>query len=635
MLEVSMSTENKKKESQEFKPYIPAEKEMPELTATSIITGLLLAVIFGAANAYLGLKVGLTISASIPAAVISMGIMRGILKRGSILENNLVQTIGSAGESLAAGCIFIMPVLFLWSREGTAELPGLLTLSAIALCGGILGCIFMIPLRNMLIVKEHDTIPYPEGTACAKVLLAGEQSVGSSAKVFIGMAAGAVSKFIVDGLNLVSTSVSVKINSLKTAFSFQVSSALLGVGYICGPQIASRMFSGGIIAWFVLIPLINIFGADTIMFPADVSVASLYESGGASAIWSSYIKYIGAGAVASAGIISMCKSLPLIANTLTQSLKGLKGAGTSSRCRTERDLGPAWLITALIVCILLMLLVPGIPINWLAMVIIFILGFIFAVVSARICGIVGSSNSPISGMTIATLLIVTPIFKALGINGSEGMQISITVGAVICIIAAMSGDMSQDLKTGYLVGSTPAKQQFGELLGVLVTAASIGGVMVLLDKAWGFGSPELSAPQAVLMKTIVEGIMNGNLPWGLIFIGVALAVVIEILGIPALTVCIGIYLPLELTSTIMIGGLLRLISDKINGSESESSDGILFSSGLVAGEGLIGILLAVLTVCGADISLSGLSIGGAGTIILTVILSASILLASYQKKKKI
>ena len=510
-----MPTENEKKENQEFKPYIPAEKEMPEFTVTSVITGLLLAVIFGAANAYLGLKVGLTISASIPAAVISMGILRGIMKRESILETNLVQTIGSAGESLAAGCIFVMPVLFLWNREGTAELPNLLTLSAIALCGGILGCIFMIPLRNMLIVKEHGKIPYPEGTACAKVLLAGEESGGSSAKVFIGMATGAVSKFIIDGLNLVSTSVSVKINSLKTAFSFQVSSALLGVGYICGPKIASQMFSGGVIAWLVLIPLINIFGADTIMFPADVSVASLYESGGASAIWSNYIKYIGAGAVTAAGIISMCKSLPLIARTLKQSLKGINNASASSCRRTERDLSPTWLIAALVVCIALMILVPGIPINWLAMVIIFILGFVFAVVSARICGIVGSSNSPISGMTIATLLIVTPIFKALGITGREGMQISITVGTVMCIIAALSGDMSQDLKTGYLVGSTPAKQQLGELMGVVVTAASIGGVMVLLDKAWGFGSPELSAPQAVLMKTIVEGIMNGNLPWGL------------------------------------------------------------------------------------------------------------------------
>ena len=621
--------ESDKKPKSDFKPYIPAEKSIPEFTATSLITGLLLAVIFGAANAYLALKAGLTISASIPAAVISMGVLRGIMKRDSILENNMVQTIGSAGESLAAGCVFTMPVLFLWSREGVAELPGMLTLALIALCGGVLGCVFMIPLRNILIVKEHDTIPYPEGTACARVLLAGEEGKASSGKVFSGMGIGAAAKFLIDGLQVLPSTIAAKISSLKTELSLQVSPALIGVGYICGPEISAWMLSGGVIAWFGLIPLISIFGADTVMFPASESIAVLYETGGASAIWSNYIKYIGAGAVAAAGIISMCKSMPTIFKTLSGSLKGIKSMEAGSEKRTERDLSSKWLIAAFVVCIVLLLIIPEISINWLGMVLIFVLGFIFAVVSARICGIVGSSNSPISGMTIATLIIAASLLKVAGITGSEGMVSAITIGSVVCIIAAMAGDMSQDLKTGYLVGATPAKQQLGEILGTLVAALSIGGVLVLLDSAWTFGSTELSAPQAVLMKTIIEGIMDGSLPWSLIFIGVAFAVSIELLGISSLTVCIGMYLPLELSTGIMIGGLLRLITDKKQSGDEVSSGGVLFSSGLVAGEGLVGIVLAVLTVCGVNTALP-FSLGAVGSIALAVIISALTLKAQYK-----
>ena len=622
-------------EQKEFKPYIPADKIMPEFNAVSVILGSLLALVFGMANAYLGLKVGLTISASIPAAVISMGIVRGVMKRKSILENNMVQTIGSAGESMAAGCIFTMPALFLWSREGLIEMPGLLTLSIIAICGGVLGCAFMIPMRNALIVKEHATIPYPEGTACAEVLLAGEKGGTSARKVFIGMGIGAAVKFIIDGLCVVPSVITAKIDALKTQISAEPYPALLGVGYICGPQISSKMISGGILAWFVLIPLICVFGGNTVMFPAEVDIATLYAEGGASAIWSNFIKYIGAGAIATAGIISLFKSLPMIVKTFSDAVKGMKNGSGAADVRTEKDLNMNFIILAVILCGCALLFIPSVPMNLIGVLMVLILGFVFAVVSARIAGIVGSSNSPSSGMTIAVILIATPILKLTGTDGSEGMLIAITIASVICIITAMAGDMSQDLKTGYIVGATPVKQQIGELIGTAVTAFAIGGIMLLLDSAWGFGTQELAAPQAVLMKTLIEGIMNGNLPWGLIFVGAAFAVILEILGIPGLTVCIGVYLPLELTTTIMIGGIIRWIVDKKCRDSSDTSDGILFSSGLIAGEGLIGVLLAVFAVCNINTDISKIiSLGAVGAIVILVAMAVLIGKIGFGKSEK-
>ena len=547
---------------EQFKPYIPADKITPEFTVTSVIMGMLLAVVFGAANAYLGLRVGMTVSASIPAAVISMGVIRVIMKKDSILESNMVQTIGSAGESLAAGAIFTLPVLFLWAKDGIMDSPSLLTIMLISLCGGILGVLFMVPLRNALIVKEHGTLPYPEGTACAEVLLAGEEGGASAKSVFAGMGFAALFKFITDGIKVIPSVITAPIKSLKTELSAEVYPALLGVGYICGPKIASYMFAGGILGWFVLIPAIVTFGGSTILYPGTISIADLYATKGASAIWSNYIKYIGAGAVATGGIISLIKSLPLIVKTFSDAIKGMKGDKNTGKLRTEQDNDMKAIAIGIVVVTIAIWLIPDIPVTILGAILIVIFGFFFATVSSRMVGIVGSSNNPVSGMAIATLLFATLCLKVTGDVGVHGMKGAIGIGSVICIIAAMAGDTSQDLKTGYILGATPKKQQIGELLGAVIAALTIGGVLVLLDSAWGFGTTELAAPQATLMKTIVEGVMQGNLPWALVFIGVFIALVIEILGISVLPVAIGLYLPLELSATIMIGGLICLFVDK-------------------------------------------------------------------------
>ena len=625
----------------EFKPYIPADKITPEFTVTSVIMGVLLAIIFGAANAYLGLRVGLTVSASIPAAVISMGVIRVLMKKDSILESNMVQTIGSAGESLAAGAIFTLPVLFLWAKEGVTDKPSIITISLIALFGGVLGVLFMVPLRNALIVKEHGVLPYPEGTACAEVLLAGEEGGSEAKSVFAGLGIAALFKFVVDGLKVIPSVITIPLKSLKTELSAEAYPALLGVGYICGPKIASYMFAGGIIGWFVLIPAIVTFGGSTVLYPGTKAISDMYAAGGASAIWSSYIRYIGAGAVAAGGIISLIKTLPLIVKTFADSIKGIKGgSGEKTSLRTEQDLDMRVIGIGVLVIIIAIWILPEIPVSPLGAILIVIFGFFFATVSSRMVGIVGSSNNPVSGMAIATLLFATLCLKATGDTGSHGMTGAIAIGSVICIVAAMAGDTSQDLKTGYILGATPKKQQIGELIGAVIAAFTIGGVLLLLDSAWGFGTTELAAPQATLMKMIIEGVMKGNLPWALVFIGVFIAIVIEILGISVLPVAIGLYLPLELTSTIMIGGVIRWFVDKKKKNKEENAEangGVLFCSGMIAGEGLIGILLAIFAVAGLgdviDLS-STFSTGIIGGIVLMVIMILCILKSSLWCKNE-
>ena len=585
-----------------FKPYVPAEKVTPEITVTSIVMGIILAVVFGAANAYLGLRVGMTVSASIPAAVIAMGVIRIIMRRNSILESNVVQTIGSAGESLAAGAIFTLPALFLWAAEGKMEKPDLVEITLIALIGGLLGVFFMIPLRNALIVKEHGTLPYPEGTACAEVLLAGEKGGSSASTVFAGMGFAALFKFIIDGLKLVSGEISFRVKGFAGEIGTQIYPAVMSVGYICGARISSYMFAGGVLSWLVLIPLVVLFGADIILYPGTAPISEIFAEGGASAIWSTYIRYIGAGALAAGGIISLIKSLPLIVKTFTGALKSMKGAGATSQERTAKDINLKIVIIAILVLTLLIWLIPAIPVSLLGAFIIVIFGFFFATVSSRMVGLVGSSNNPVSGMAIATLLIATLILKVTGADGVAGMCSAIAIGSIICIVSAIAGDTSQDLKTGYILGATPRKQQTGEIIGVVASALAIGGTLYLLDSAWGFGSDELGAPQAALMKLIVEGVMGGDLPWGLVFIGVFIAIVVEIIGIPVLPFAIGVYLPVQLNACIMVGGLIRLAMEKLNRKEEEKkeiiNDGILFSSGMIAGEGLVGIVLALLSVFG-------------------------------------
>lgn len=592
-----------------FKPYIPAEKVTPEITVTSIVMGIILAVVFGAANAYLGLRVGMTVSASIPAAVIAMGVIRIIMRRNSILESNLVQTIGSAGESLAAGAIFTLPALFLWAAEGKMEKPDLVEITLIALIGGLLGVFFMIPLRNALIVKEHGVLPYPEGTACAEVLLAGENGGANASTVFAGMGFAALFKFIIDGLKLVSGEISFRVKGFAGEIGTQIYPAVMSVGYICGARISSYMFAGGILSWLVLIPLIVLFGSEIVLYPGTAPISEIFANGGAGAIWSTYIRYIGAGALAAGGIISLCKSLPLIITTFTGALKSMKGAGATSTERTSKDINLKIVIIAIVVLTVLIWLIPAIPISLLGAFIIVIFGFFFATVSSRMVGLVGSSNNPVSGMAIATLLIATLILKITGATGAAGMCSAIAIGSIICIVSAIAGDSSQDLKTGYILGATPKKQQLGEIVGVVASALAIGGTLYLLDSAWGFGSDELGAPQATLMKLIVEGVMGGDLPWVLVFIGVFIAIAVELIGIPVLPFAIGVYLPVQLNACIMVGGLIRLAFDKIKGKKAEHkeeivNDGILFCSGMIAGEGLVGIVLALLAVFGLDSALN-------------------------------
>ena len=631
----------------EFKPYVPANKTTSEFTVASIITGIILAVVFGAANAYLGLRVGLTVSASIPAAVIAMGVIRMVMKKNSVLESNMVQTIGSAGESLAAGAIFTLPTLFLWANEGIMNKPSILEITLISLIGGLLGIFFMVPLRNALIVKEHGILPYPEGAACAEVLLAGEKGGANASTVFAGMGFAAAFKFVIDGFKAVPGEISLKFKGFAGEIGTQIYPAVMSVGYICGPRISSYMFSGGMLSWLVLIPLVVMFGDNIIMYPqTTVTVSEMYANGGASAIWSSYIRYIGAGALAAGGIISLLKSLPLIISTFSGAIKGIGIKDTDEDSRTNRSFSMKFVLISIIMLAFLMWMIPAVPVNLVGALIIVVFGFFFATVSSRMVGLVGSSNNPVSGMAIATLLIATLILNFVGTNGVAGMSAAIAIGSVICIVSAISGDTSQDLKTGFILGSTPKKQQIGEIIGVVCAALAIGGTLYLLDYAWGFGSEALAAPQATLMKMIVEGVMNAQLPWNLVLIGVFIAVIVEILRIPVLPFAIGVYLPIQLSACIMVGGVIRLVFEKMKcddkSKESVISNGILYCSGMIAGEGLIGVALAVLAVFGVDsvldisnaLNLSPAMQNVCGVIVFALVIVSLLRFSVWKKSKK-
>ncbi len=565
-------------------------EEIREFTPLAIVLGVIIAIVFGAANAYLGLRVGLTISASIPAAVISMGIVRKILKRDSILENNLVQTIGSAGESLAAGAIFTLPAAFLWEAEwGDSHYISYLNILMLTLIGGVLGVIFMIPLRRAIIVKEDGILPYPEGRACAEVLKAGEEGGQDSSVVFKGLGLASVYKFLANGLKIFPEGVSYEISTKSfggTAIGFDALPALMGVGYIVGPKIDAIMLSGGILAWLVLMPLLHAFG------PAEI--ASLSPSD----LWSNYIRYIGAGAVATGGIISLIKSLPMIVKSFKDSIRDLKDRDSSqNKDRLDADISMKTSIILVIIAIVLMFMMPSSPLNLFGALIIVVFGFFFATVSSRMVGIIGSSNNPVSGMSIATLLIATLLLRLTGFVGHDGMIAAISIGTIICVIAAIAGDCSQDLKTGYIVGASPRYQQIGEIIGVLASSLAIGGVLWILNKSIGFGTKDLPAPQATLMKLIVEGVMNNDLPWNLVFVGSFIAIMVELLGVTVLPFAIGLYLPINTSLGIMFGGLVRIVVDKIKASKEEKKDaetrGTLYSAGLIAGEGIMGIILAV------------------------------------------
>lgn len=620
----------------DFKPYIPADKIVPEFTITSVLIGCILAVVFGAANAYLGLLVGMTVSASIPAAVISMGIIRIILRRDSILENNMVQTIGSAGESLAAGAIFTLPALFLWAEEGKIEFPSILTIFLIALFGGILGVCFMVPLRQALIVEEHGTLPFPEGTACAEVLLAGEEGGSKAGSVFKGLGIAAIYKFIADGLGFFPSEIGYAFKGFAgSQIGIQVLPSLAGVGFICGPKISSYMLAGGTLSWFVLMPAIALFGGDAVIFPGEVPISSMAPAD----LWGTYVKYIGAGAVAAGGLISLIKTFPLIIRTFKQAMQSMsKKHGNTNTIRTQQDLPMPLLLGMMLVIVILIWLIPTFPVNPIGALIIVIFGFFFASVSSRMVGLIGSSNNPVSGMAIATLIIATLILKATGTDGTTGMVGAIAIGGIICIVAAIAGDTSQDLKTGFIVGATPKKQQIGEMLGVVVSAAAIGFVLYLLNEAWGYGTEKIPAAQATMMKMLVEGIMNADLPWALILIGVFVAVVAEILKIPVMPFAVGMYLPFSLSAGIMAGGAVRFIVEKIKGTDAEKKErgdrGVLFTSGLIAGEGIMGIILAILAVAGVDSAIKlDFSLPQIGSLIIFIVLLFYLYKVCMKKEK--
>ncbi|OZU88866.1 oligopeptide transporter, OPT family [Virgibacillus indicus] len=586
----------KKESDTGFKPYVPATEKRPEFTITAMIIGAILAIVFGAANAYLGLIVGMTVSASIPAAVISMAILRIIMKRTSILENNIVQTITSTGESLAAGIIFTLPALFIWQMQ-----PSLTTIAIIALAGGILGVVLMIPLRRALIVKEHGTLPYPEGTACAEVLVAGEKGGKGAKLIFGGLGIGAAFKFLTDAVKAFPSSVEWEIYKFKNAaIGMDILPALLGVGFIIGPRIAAYMFAGAVLGWLGIIPLISFIGdfANTAIYPAEVPISEMnYHD-----IWGNYLRYIGAGAVAFGGIMGLVKSLPTIFSSFTGAVKGFSDVGNSDELRTDKDI-PMFLIIILTIAFIgILMFFPHIEIGFIGAILLLIFGFFFVTVSSRIVGIVGSSSNPVSGMTIAALIFISIVLSAVGQTGEAGMVTAIIIGAVVCIAAAIAGDTSQDLKTGYIVGSTPKWQQIAQLYGVLITSIVIGFILILLDNAYGFGSAELPAPQAVLMSMVVEGIMHGDLPWTLIFIGAAIAAMVELFGIGSLPFAVGLYLPIHLSSPIMVGGIIRWITTRRSKNEDELKEknerGILLASGYIAGEALMGVIVALAVTAG-------------------------------------
>ncbi|TYP49782.1 OPT family oligopeptide transporter [Thermosediminibacter litoriperuensis] len=614
---------------EEYVPYIPAEQSMTELTTFSFIVGIILAIVFGAANAYLGLRVGMTVSASIPAAVVSMGIVRGILKRDSILENNMVQTIASAGESLAAGVIFTVPALFLWKTN-----PSIMRISTIAIIGGVLGVLMMIPLRRFLIVKEHGVLPYPEGTACAEVLVAGEVGGVSAKTVFEGLGIGALYKLLADGLKLFPSEIEWKIPGFKgAAIGADILPALLGVGFIIGPTISAYMLAGAVLGWFAFIPLISHLGnyIPQAIYPASVPISELDHWG----IWSYYLRYIGAGAVTFGGFVSLVKALPTIVNAFSQSISGFSIGGNGSKLRTSEDLPMKWVLLGVLIIIIAIAFSPLIPVGVLGAVLIVIFGFFFVTVSSRIVGIVGSSSNPVSGMTIATLLFTTILFKATGFSGIEGMIAALTVGGVICVAAAIAGDTSQDLKTGFLVGATPKLQQIGELVGVTASGLVIGWILIMLNNAYGFGSKDIPAPQATLMKMVIEGIMNGNLPWPLVFVGFGSAAVIELFGIASLPFAIGLYLPIHLSTPIMLGGIIRGILERKEKSEEvlkqKVEKGILYSSGLIAGEGIMGILIAALVAANIDPDIGNNVLGQWGGLVLFMVLTYTLISKAFKK----
>ena len=597
------------------KPHVPASLSPPEFSARAVVLGILFGLLFGASTVYLGLRAGVTVSASIPIAVLAIS----ALKRfggSTILENNIVQTIGSAGESVAGGVVFTIPALIFLVPFGPAYF-NYVQITMLTLAGGILGVLMMVPLRRALIVQEHATLPYPEGTACAEVLVAGERGGRLAALVFGGLAAGAVWKSLSWIFGLFRTEVGSSTPATSqfpnATLAVDVSPEYLGVGYVIGPRIAGTMMAGGVLAWFGLLPLLSILGQFmtaplTPIHPAlAVNPATgrpfLLSEMGPYELWSAYIRYIGAGGVLAAGLITLARTLPTIVSSARSGVRQLRTtAAGAALVRTERDLSMTMVIGGCILLGLFLIVAPGLPTrgNVLAAGLILAFGFFFATVSSRITGLIGSSSNPISGMTIATLILTCALFAALGWTGDVYAPVALCVGAIVCIAAANAGTTSQDLKTGFIVGATPLYQQLGLIIGVVTSGLVIGLTTLYMHSVFGIGSAAVPAPQATLMSTIITGLLNQNLPWGFVLVGASIAVTLELCGVHSLSFAVGLYLPIATTAPIFAGGLVRAWVDRRMGAgvESDAGAGTLFSSGLIAGGSIAGILFAVLVGAG-------------------------------------
>jgi putative OPT family oligopeptide transporter len=593
-----------------FQPYVPASQSMAEFTAKAIVLGVLFGLLFGASTVYLGLRAGLTVSASIPIAVLAISVLKR-LGGSTILENNIVQTIGSAGESVAGGVVFTIPALIFLVPEGPKYF-NYTQITMLAFAGGIIGVLMMVPLRRALIVKEHGVLPYPEGTACAEVLVAGERGGQLASLVFSGLGIGALFKSFTNIFNIFLPEVgytAARTSQFPNAtINVDLSPEYMGVGYVIGPRIAGTMVAGGVLSWLVLLPLLSLLGAaiPTPFPPIHPSFANnpltgqpfLISEMAPGQIWSAYIRYIGAGAVLAAGLITLGRTLPTIVSSAREGLKGFGTAAGGGMLRTERDLSMKIVLGGSLALAVFLAVMPGLPTqgNILVSVLIVLFGFFFATVSSRITGLIGSSSNPISGMTIATLIITCVIFVALGWTGDAYGPVALAVGAIVCIAAANAGNTSQDLKTGYIVGATPIYQQMGLAIGVVTSSLIIGMTVLYMHQVFGIGSEAVAAPQATLMATLIKGLLSQNLPWGLVLVGVFIAITLELCGIHSLSFAVGAYLPIATTAPIFIGGLVRWWVERGTGetSESDLSSGTLFSSGLIAGGSLAGILFAVL-----------------------------------------
>jgi putative OPT family oligopeptide transporter len=595
-----------------FRPYIPASQSQAEFTAKAIVLGILFGLLFGASTVYLGLRAGLTVSASIPIAVLAISVLKKF-GGSTILENNIVQTIGSAGESVAAGVVFTIPALIFLTPFGPSYF-NYFQITMLTIAGGILGVLMMVPLRRALIVKEHGVLPYPEGTACAEVLVAGERGGKMAALVFGGLGVGALWKSLSWIFNLFRTEVGYSMargsQFPNATIAVDISPEYLGVGYVIGPRIAGTMVAGGVLAWLVLLPLLSILGEFiTQPFPPihpnfannpATGQPFLISEMSPGQLWSAYIRYIGAGAVLAAGLITLARTIPTIIASARGGLSDIAvGSATAGAVnRTERDIPMAGVIGGSILLAIFLAVAPGLPTqgNFLAAILILIFGFFFVTVSSRITGLIGSSSNPVSGMTIATLILTCLIFVALGWTGDMYAPIALIVGAIVCIASANAGATSQDLKTGYIVGATPIYQQIGLIIGVLASALVIGITTLYMHQVFGIGSADVPAPQATLMATIINGLLNQNLPWGLVLVGIFIAVTLELCGIRSLSFAVGLYLPIATTAPIFAGGMVRWWVERKTGAaqDSDISTGTLFSSGLIAGGSIAGILFAVL-----------------------------------------